>query len=294
MNRPTLVVNEKKTHPAYMGSDEGASVLDQARLTVYRFLSLATSKPQCSRWSRILDPDFQALVQAAVEVIQKDPRAVPGRLAPGEIPVDMLQLAPLISFLRQPEQDFSEEFDRVFGLLVSRECPPYETEYCPQTFSVYRSHHLADIAGFYRAFGLEPSREFPERHDHIALELEFMAWLNTKTRYALEHGDEDNANLCRDAQVRFFRDHLAWWITAFALALRKKADGIRDERDLTLPPQSFQGAIGAFLAAFVPAERGILGIAPPIALIAIEESNNNESDREDCETCAFGVDTNFE
>ncbi|MEE8342331.1 MAG: molecular chaperone TorD family protein, partial [Gammaproteobacteria bacterium] len=209
MNLSTPAANENKMNPAYMGTNEDTSVLDQARLTVYQFLSLATSKPLSERWPRILEPDFQELARAAVEVIREDPRACPDRLAPGEIALAALDLAPLISFLRQPKEDFSEEFDRVFGLLVSRECPPYETEYCPQTFSVYRSQHLADIAGFYRAFGLEPSCKSPERHDHIALELEFMAWLNTKTLYALEQGDKDNANLCRDTQMRFFRDHLA-------------------------------------------------------------------------------------
>lgn len=294
MNLSAPVANEKKLNPAYRGAKEDTSVLDQARLTLYQFLSLATSKPLSSRWPQILDRDFQELVRAAAEVIQKDPRACPDCLAPGEIALEALDLAPSISFLRQTKEDFSEEFDRVFGLLISQECPPYETEYCPQTFSVYRSHQLADIAGFYRAFGLEPSRKSPERHDHIALELEFMAWLNAKTLYALEQGDEDHAKLCQDAQVHFFRDHLAWWTTAFALALRRKADGIRDERDLTSPPQSFQGAIGALLAAFVPAERSILGIAPPTMLIAVKVGDTQDGDGEDCEACALGVDSTFE
>ncbi|MCR4300072.1 MAG: molecular chaperone TorD family protein [Sulfuricaulis sp.] len=295
MNLSASATNEKKMNQAGAGSNEGIHVLDRARVTVYQFLSLATLKPQPERSARLLDPGFQELAQAAVAAIQKDPRAFPDSLAPGEIALEALDLAPLISFLRQPKEDFREEFDRVFGLLVSRECPPYETEYCPQTFSVYRSQQLGDIAGYYRAFGLEPSHQSPERHDHIALELEFMAWLNTKTLYAWEQGDEDNASLCRDAQVSFFRDHLAWWTTAFALALRQKADGIRDERDLTSPPKSFQGAIGAFLAAFVPAERGVLGIAPPTTLTAVNVlASVEEGDAKGCETCALTTEPNFE
>ena len=283
-------ITKRKIDPADRGSNgrrEDTRVLDCARLTVYRFLSLATSNPQSERWPRILDPGFQALFRAAVELIRQHPGACPDRLAHGEIPLEGLDPAPLIGFLENPKDDFCTAYDRVFGLLISRECPPYETEYCPQTFSVYRSQHLADIAGFYRAFGLEPSHKSPERHDHIALELEFMAWLNTKTLYALEQGDEDNANLCRDAQVRFFKEHLAWWITAFALALRKQADGIRDERDLALPPQSLHGAIGALLAAFIPAERAILGVAPPTTLIAVTGDHGAENGLEDCDTCSI-------
>lgn len=294
MNLSISSANEK-INPAESGSNEDIRVLDQARATVYRFLSLATSKPQSERWQQLLDPGFQALAQAAVEVIREDPRARPEHMAPGELPIGALELAPLISYLQHPQEDFGEEFDRVFGLLISRECPPYETEYCPQTFSVFRSQHLADIAGYYRAFGLEPSNKSPERHDHISLELEFMAWLNTKTLYALEQGDAENESICRDAQMHFIEDHLAWWATAFALALRKKADGIRDERDLVSPPTSFQGAIGVLLAAFIPAERAILGIAPPTALTAANVlASVEESEAEGCETCSFSAEPNFE
>jgi hypothetical protein len=151
---------------------------------------------------------------------------------------------------------------------------------------------LGDIAGYYRAFGLEPSSESPERHDHISLELEFMAWLNTKTLYAMEEGDSDNGILCRDAQVSFLDEHLAWWATAFALALRKKADGIENERELTSPPKSFLGAIGVFLAAFIATERGFLNIDAPTNLVAPRESSYSEGcDTKDCESCIASNDT---
>lgn len=293
MNLSTVAANETSIP---IGD---AGVTDRARLVIYQFLALATSKPHAESWSRILDPNYLELVQAAVDIIRHDPQAQPDSLAPGELPLEALDFAPLKSFLQNPlhtedpplaedsVQAFCDEYDRIFGLLLSKECPPYETQYCPQTFSVFRSHQLGDIAGYYRAFGLEPSSKSPERHDHISLELEFMAWLNTKTLYAMEEGDHDNESLCRDAQVSFLDEHLAWWTTAFALALRKKADGIEDERELTSPPKSFQGAIGVFLAAFIAAERGFLGIATPTNLVAPRES----SDPEGCESCVASIDT---
>ncbi len=292
MNLSTSSTNETRNHLPDMESNRRLTdtwARDRARLAIYQFLSLATVNPQAERWPRILDPNFQELVSAAVKVIQDDAQACPDRLAPGELPLTSLDLTPRYTFLRHPRDELVEEFNQVFGLLISRECPPYETEYCPQTFSVYRAQHLADIAGFYRAFGLQPSSRSPQRQDHISLELEFMAWLNAKTLYAFEQWDEDNENLCRDAQVRFFGEHLAWWTTAFALAVRKKSDGIKDERDLNSPPGSLQGALGTLLAAFVPAERGILGISPPTALTSV-----TEDDEEGCETCPLSAGTNFE
>ncbi len=292
MNSSTVAANETSIP---IGD---AGVTDRARLVIYQFLALATLKPHAESWSRILDPNYLELVQAAVDILRHDPQAQPDSLAPGELPLEALDFAPLKSFLQNPlpgedpVQEFCDEYDRVFGLLLSKECPPYETQYCPQTFSVFRSHQLGDIAGYYRAFGLEPSSKSPERHDHISLELEFMAWLNIKTLYAMEEGDHDNESLCRDAQVSFLDEHLAWWTTAFALALRKKADGIEDERELTSPPKSFQGAIGVFLAAFIAAERGILGIDAPTNLVAPTEGSDSQGcDTKDCESCIAAIDT---
>ncbi|HJP30567.1 MAG TPA: molecular chaperone TorD family protein [Candidatus Latescibacteria bacterium] len=269
--------------PVSTDEAEGSWVLDRARYTVYQFLSVAASSPHSESWSRILDADFQEVGRAAAEVIRDDPTACPDPLAPGEITPNTLSLALLLSHLQVSRDQLIQEYDRVFGLLVSRECPPHETEYCPQTFSVFRSHHLADIAGYYQAFGLEPSGEHPERQDHIVLELEFMGWLIAKTLYASQHGDADQVRICRDAQVSFFRDHFAWWTPAFALALRRKADGIADERSLTEPPKSYQGALGALLAAFVPAERGILGVSPPTELAApIPGEDDSQTGCEEC------------
>ncbi|MDP7397736.1 MAG: molecular chaperone TorD family protein [Lentisphaeria bacterium] len=281
---------ELSDQAATMSNDraDDSWILDRARLAVYQFLSLAGLNPHSERWPALLDPRLQELTTVAVELIREDPSACVEALAPGELPSQALDLQPLISCSQQPRDSLIEEYDHVFGLLISKECPPYETEYCPQTFSVYRSQHLADIAGYYRAFGLEPSPQHPERQDHIVLELEFMAWLIAKARYAADHGDEDNAGLCRDAQVSFFRDHFAWWTPAFALALRRKADGIANEHDMASPPTTYQGAFGAFLAAFVPAERAVLGIPPPTVLVA--PTTDVEEDSEGCETCPLSAD----
>ena len=100
------------------------------------------------------------------------------------------------------------EYDRIFGLVVPKECPPYETEYYPTQETFARSQQMADIAGFYRAFGIEPARSSPERPDHLALELEFMAFLLLKKREAVAATDVDprrpnRQSICDRALPRF-------------------------------------------------------------------------------------------
>jgi len=243
--------------------------LDEARLCLYRVLSLAASDPASRRSARLRAESFLDQAAAAAAFLAEEPSARPPAPAPGELPPATLGRLPLADFLRRPAAGLTAEHERVFGLVASKECPPCETDWCPQTFPIFRSQQLADVAGFYRAFGLEPSRDRPERHDHVALELEFMAWLLAKQRHALQAGGpeaDERAAVCRDAQRRFVQDHLAWWLPAFALALRRKADGLRDARDLHEPPRSALGALGAALAAFVAAERAVLGVDPPVEL----------------------------
>ena len=60
-----------------------------------------------------------------------------------------------------------------FGHTISKECPPYETEY-GQAHIFEKSQSLADIAGFYQAFGVDLAPDLNDRLDHISVELEFM------------------------------------------------------------------------------------------------------------------------
>lgn len=65
---------------------------------------------------------------------------------------------------------------------------------------------LADISGFYRAFGVKIC--VGEKADHIAAELEFMHLLLLKE---LAAPDKEKAKICRDAQKKFLREHILRW-----------------------------------------------------------------------------------
>jgi DMSO reductase family type II enzyme chaperone len=98
---------------------------------------------------------------------------------------------------------------------------PYETEYtAPHAFQ--KQTELADIAGFYRAFGLQWETQGHERPDHLSLELEFMYYLALKEAHALAQGADEGVAVCVDAQRSFLRDHLGQWLGAFRRALANR------------------------------------------------------------------------
>lgn len=72
---------------------------------------------------------------------------------------------------------------------------------------------LADIAGFYRAFGLEVADDRP---DHVIAELEFLAMAVMAEAEANDAGDNEAAGVAAGAIRLFIRDHIGAWIDAWA------------------------------------------------------------------------------
>lgn len=86
---------------------------------------------------------------------------------------------------------------------------------------------LADIAGFYRAFGLQ-IKSGEDRPDHLSMELEFMAFLTLKEELARKEKNQEGIRICRRAKRLFLKDHLGCWLGALSTRLAK-----------TLSPDSF-------------------------------------------------------
>lgn len=156
--------------------------------------------------------------------------------------------------------------------VISHDCPNCESFY--GTEGVFQlTSELADIGGFYRAFGLETSREINERLDHLGTELEFMHFLAYKEAYALENEGEEKGIICVNAQVKFLKDHLGRWVGHFAGLVEKKAsEGIY--------PQ-----LARFLEHFVSLEMRRMDVE------AAEASELNlqilDTEKEDDFTCAY-------
>jgi len=248
--------------------------LDTARRTIYRFLGLCLVDPRTGSWEALRDPHSHALVEEAAALVRAEESARPESLGPGERGLEELDPAPVFGRLPQSAGELNALYEHTFGLVVSGACPPHETDYVDPKLVFRRSHELADISGFYLAFGLEPSRSSPERPDHIVLELEFMAFLLAHERRAFRSRDpdrHDDTQTCRDAQRRFLREHLAWWTPAFARLLERE------------DPDGFYGATARFLSASIPAERGFLSVAPA----GITPVPNLSEGPEECSACSL-------
>jgi DMSO reductase family type II enzyme chaperone len=144
---------------------------------------------------------------------------------------------------------------RTFGLTGSL-C--YETE-CGLPHEFRQSQEMADITGFYRAFGFDLGGVTRERPDHLAAELEFMHVLALKEAYAFNGGNAEHVEICIDAQRKFLKDHLGRWVSLFAQALAQTAG---------LAPYV---ALAQFTAAFVEADAKRLGVElEPRTLAAVK------------------------
>lgn len=135
----------------------------------------------------------------------------------------------------------------VFGHVVVPDCPLYET--AAEAGDPFRQPQtLADLVGFYRAWGLEVGPEAHERADHLALELEFMHYLTYREAHALRHHGADRSALVREAEQKFLAEHLARWAPAVGHAVAARARG-------------WLGAAGRLLERFVTWEADTHGVA---------------------------------
>lgn len=159
-----------------------------------------------------------------------------------------------------------------FGHTISKECPPYEAEYgAAHIFQM--TQMLADIAGFYRAFGLETAPDLHERVDHVSVELEFMRFLCLKELYALEQ-DYSGERLaqCREAQAKFLGEHVGRWAPGFVRRLRELAG------------EGYYGRIGELTDAFLTGELAALGIEDTDGA-ALRSSIPSEDAPDTCGAC---------
>jgi len=258
----------------------------EARIVLYRFLSLSFSDPISPHWRGLTDPALCEAAHEAWDCLVVRGGGVAG-VASGEVEPCNSPRLDWSATHAVSQNAATQAYERIFGLVMSKECPPCETEYSPETFSISRSHSLADIAGFYAAFGLGPSRAFPERPDHIGVELEFMAWLTSKelaARLTGRHEDIDKADICRDAQKRFLQDHLAWWAPAFVQAVFRRIDSADI---LSTTPSAIPLAQAArLLAMLIPIERLLFAIPVPDRLLP-PKPNCNDLDSDSCDGCGL-------
>lgn len=170
-----------------------------ARSEVYIFLARGLSYPRRSL------SELHHRAQQATKILGKDSVKL----------IRQLEIPPLA--------ELENQYIRAFGHTMQQNSPAYEMEYA-QGHVFMQTQSMAELAGFYRAFGAEAASG--ERLDHIGTELEFMYYLSYKESHALASGTEEGAEVCRDGQRRFLVKHLGHWGPLFLRGLEREVEGL--------------------------------------------------------------------
>ncbi len=205
-----------------------------SRALVYHILARAFGRP-----------DDGLLLDLSSGALFRDLRAALRRLPGADDAINGLRRLRAAIGKASPER----EHTRLFNPSVTVQAAPYETEY-GGAHVFMKAQQLADIAGFYRAFGLQVARGFHDRPDHVAAELEFMHVAVLQEARALARRQPEKAAVCHDAQARFLEDHLGRWLLSYA------------ERLQVEDAEGFYAALSALTASFVAAEAARLGAQP--------------------------------
>jgi DMSO reductase family type II enzyme chaperone len=129
-------------------------------------------------------------------------------------------------------------------------CPAWESAWADVPQMAGKPALLADVAGFYTAFGLEPAGAQPDTEDHLVAELEFMSALALKEAWASGEGDPAGTDVTRGAARSFLTDHLGRWAESFAEELAGAT------------PIAFYVAAAHLLAAWVRTDVAALAATP--------------------------------
>ena len=222
-----------------------------ARASIYQLLSQALIYPD--------DDVVAAMVETDMPQAREATAFLPVNMEP-----ELAAFGDQMTDTRAPE--LKSLHGHIFSHVISADCPPCEAFYTAKEI-FQETSELADIAGFFKAFGLTLAES--ERVDHISVELEFMHFLTYKEAYAQTHHDPARARFCRENQRKFIRDHLGRWGVHFARLLGQKADG------------GYYSCLASLLEKFVSSEVAFLRVHPEVTL-AGQEWRAADSDGSSC------------
>ncbi len=177
-----------------------------ARAAIFRLLAQAFAYPAPGH-VRALNEAFAALDKTPGTAGRKAVR-VAQRLARAQN-----------AWRRTDEAECAREYARLF--LGNGPVSLHETAYGDGRRIAGRPVELADIGGFYAAFGFTLSDTDPDLPDHLCAELEFYSLLLVKEAYALSHGWLPKARLARGAAKTFLEQHLGRWIEPLKASLQE-------------------------------------------------------------------------
>ena len=137
---------------------------------------------------------------------------------------DVLETARAVAPRLDDVPSLREAWTALFGVEEGVDVSPFELTYLPGPL-VTNVRQLADLNGFYEAFGLEVAPERRTRLDHLCYLLEFLSHLSLREAYLRLEADDEGVAVVGDARRQFVEDHLGRWYWRFADEVSQRGDG---------------------------------------------------------------------
>lgn len=159
---------------------------------------------------------------------------------------ELLEMADVVAaaLLRAGDEELVSDWEANFEASGELSFSPTETAHTAKSSmeAWAKTYRIADIAGFYKAFGLEvvPGTDRP---DHLGAELEFLHVLALKEAIALDEDNAEAAGICAEAARWFLEEHLGEWSSKVSESLSEGGVG------------QIYPAASALLHAFVTMDR---------------------------------------
>ncbi len=210
------------------------SYLLEIRSTLYGAVSALFSDPESEKFGMLFTSKIQGCILDACFQLEE--------LENYKVTTLSESLQNLISKLDEKnKENIRSEFVDIFGHTLSKQIAPYALEHLKNSDVFFRTQKLADLNGFYKAFGMEV--ESIERADHISTQSEFISFLLLKEILALKDELIEEKEVCEKAFFDFSQDHFLDWVKMFAENLVDKVDG------------EFYSLAGKFLLTFIENEK---------------------------------------
>ena len=123
----------------------------------------------------------------------------------------------LAEFKNQNLDELLKEYSRLFIGPFQLEAPPFGSVYL-ESEGRLMGQSTADVKRIYQECGLSISPDFHSPPDHVAAELEFLAYLGFQEESSR---DEQQSTFFREQRALFLRRHIGYWFPMLADNIEK-------------------------------------------------------------------------
>jgi anaerobic sulfite reductase subunit A len=111
-------------------------------------------------------------------------------------------------------KELAADYADLFLGIGKKPAHPYESVYLSKE-KIVMQEPRDEVLKIYGSEGLERSMDFNEPEDHVAVELEFQAYLCRKAEELFQNKDVQGGLRVLQVQMSFLQDHLAAWMPSF-------------------------------------------------------------------------------